>query len=246
MRPITLSGPPRRRQEARLAMGRGPSPRGAGTGVPVWVEAAPARNARRPVCGRIAHALRLQRLGEDPLETLLRALASEQGLVLVLDNLEQVLDAAPAVERRCSRGPPRCGCWPRAGRSCRATASGSCSSSPCLPPTLRRCSPIGPCERLWRRAGRGACAGGRAGPGWRWPSELAAARTRVLSIAQIRAQTSSSLRLLAGKMGNTATAACGPPSDSSMGAGEHVGPRGARSALRVRGRLHLRGRRGRA
>ena len=61
-------------------------------------------------------------------------------LLLLLDNFEQLLDAAPAVAASCSRPRRACACSRRAARGCACTASTSWRSRRCPPPTRRSSS----------------------------------------------------------------------------------------------------------
>ena len=67
-------------------------------------------------------------LGLPDADDLERAPAGERELMLVLDNLEQLVDAAPR-SPACSRRPRDCASWPRAGGAAASPASASCASS---------------------------------------------------------------------------------------------------------------------
>ena len=185
--------------KSRLALAAGRALADGGASV-VWVPSVRASD-RASLCVTAAHALQLQLPNADPSGTLRRFLAAEPSLWLVLDNLEQVDGAAEEISEWLSSAP---GLRVLATSRVRLHLRGA---HEIVVPPLDDADAI---ELFADRADRpirpheqdDVLALVRAFDGLPLAIELAAARTRALSIAQIRAQLASSLALLSRGQGS--------------------------------------------
>ncbi|MEQ1568539.1 MAG: winged helix-turn-helix domain-containing protein [Myxococcota bacterium] len=191
-RAITLLGPGGI-GKSRLALAAGRTLAEGGAQV-AFVPSSRARD-RASFCVMTAHALQLQLSNDDPSGTLRRFLAAESNLWLLLDNLEQIEGAAEEISEWLAAAPTL---HVLATSRVRLHIRGA--HDLVVPPLCdadatelfadRADRPIRPNEQ------DDVLALVRAFDGLPLAIELAAARTRALSIAQIRSQLTSSLALL--------------------------------------------------
>jgi predicted ATPase len=103
VRLVTLTGPGGV-GKTRLALGAAAAAAGAFTDGAIFVPLAPIADSSL-VASAIAHALGVREAGDEPLAARLTVVLQEKNLLLVLDNFEQVVEAAPLVADllgRCS------------------------------------------------------------------------------------------------------------------------------------------------
>ena len=166
----------------------------------VFVDLAPVVDPAL-VIPAVANALGIRDSGSAPLEETLRIALADRRVLLVLDNVEQVIDAAPRLSA-CSR-PRRSRCSPRAASCCGSAASRASTLGPLprpRPPTSSwsapgRSSPTSSRPTRTRRRVAAICAALDGAP---LALELAAARVRVLTPAAIVDRLDHALPLLAG------------------------------------------------
>lgn len=217
---FTLTGAPGV-GKTRVALAVAHGLRAAGRRV-AWVEGAEV-HTERALCAAIAAALRLPLLGAATADGLARAVALDGELVLALDNLEQVVGAGLVVERLLAGAP---------GLSVVATSRGLLrirgERTLTVPPLPRGDAAALFADRAPRppRDDEQEDVLALCDDVDRLPLaiELAAARTRVLSTAQIRAQAGAGLRLLADGGRSVRT---------SLDASWAIAPAWARAALRA-------------
>ena len=125
-----------------------------------WVELAPLGDSSL-VAVAVARALGIQDAGERPLVEALATSVAARRLLLVLDNFEHLLPAAPARRRVAGGRAEAWRSWRPAGRGCGCAASASCRWRPLAVPDGRRC------RRRWR-----------GWPGWRRSGCSSSGRTR--------------------------------------------------------------------